>query len=369
MRVLGFGTYDITSHPRVGVLIEGLRKAGNTVVELNRPLGIATANRVAALSSPSELIRFIGTMIQRWISLSLGSLKFSGPRQPDALLVGYMGHFDVLLARLLFPTTPIVLDHLIFASDTAKDRGASGMILNTVLRALDLAALRAAELIIVDTPAHLDMVPDDLRGKAIVVPVGAPQDWFDARQKAQLVDNTGPETAPLSVVFYGLFTPLQGAPAIAKGLRDAARERDFKITMIGTGQDYQECREILSDTDVTWIDWVDCKDLPHLISKHDVCVGILGTTPKAQRVIPNKVYQSMAAGCCVITSDTQSQKQMLHDTVMWCPAGDGDELAKILVKLSDDRELLVTMKRLAYELADRAFTPYHVSAPLTEALK
>ena len=43
------------------------------------------------------------------------------PVKADAVLVGYLGHFDVLLARRLFRRIPVVLDHLIFAADTAAE--------------------------------------------------------------------------------------------------------------------------------------------------------------------------------------------------------------------------------------------------------
>jgi glycosyltransferase involved in cell wall biosynthesis len=279
-----------------------------------------------------------------------------------------MGHFDVILARILYPHATIVLDHLIFAADTAKDRGATGRILNRVLWTLDRAALRAADVIVVDTPAHRAMVPNTLRAKTAVVLVGAPQAWFDARPSAQ-PSSADDSRSPLSVMFFGLFTPLQGTPVIASGLRDAAAERPIRITMVGTGQDYDECRRILSDTDVTWVDWVDADDLPGLIASHDVCVGILGTTSKAQHVIPNKVYQGMAAGCCVITSDTPAQRKILGDAAMWCPPGDSQALTDRLVSLSDDRDLLGDMKQRAARLADRSFSSDKVTRALAEALR
>ena len=55
VRVLAFGTYDVRSHPRVGVLIEGLRASGDDVVEVNVPLGLDTAARVAMLRQPWRL--------------------------------------------------------------------------------------------------------------------------------------------------------------------------------------------------------------------------------------------------------------------------------------------------------------------------
>ena len=46
MRVLYFGTYDRETHPRVGILLDGLRQLGDEVTELNAPLGFSTAARV-----------------------------------------------------------------------------------------------------------------------------------------------------------------------------------------------------------------------------------------------------------------------------------------------------------------------------------
>lgn len=360
MKVLGFGTYDVRTHPRVGILLDGLRRNGHSVLELNRPLGIGTAGRVAALSHPTQLLRFAGVLLARWFSLSVGSLHFRGAAHPDVVLVGYLGHFDVLLARALFPHTQIVLDHLIFAADTAKDRGADGGLRTTILHRLDQAALNAASIIVVDTPAHRELVPESLRDRVVVVPVGAPRAWFDVRRPAKAIDH------PLSVVFFGLFTPLQGTPMIARGLRDAAAKRSVRITMVGTGQDYAQSRAILADTEVHWIDWVASDELPSLVAGHDICIGILGTTPKAQRVVPNKVYQGMAAGCCVVTSRTTPQQEILGDSVLWCSPGDAQGLADLLVGLGDDE--LIDMRARAGARADASFAAQQVVAPLVEVL-
>ena len=126
MRILGFGTYDVRSHPRVGVLLEGLRERGFAVREVDEPLGVGTAQRVKSLTSPASALRFAAAVAGKWVRLIRRVSAYRGKNGPDAVLVGYLGHFDVLLARVLFPRTPIVLDHLIFASDTAKDRGLLG---------------------------------------------------------------------------------------------------------------------------------------------------------------------------------------------------------------------------------------------------
>lgn len=368
MRILGFGTYDTRSHPRVQVLLEGLRARGFKVAELDRPLGVSTAGRVAAMRSPKHLLSFAMKLAQRWVSLSAGSLRYRGQNRPDALLVGYMGHFDVLLARALFPGTPIILDHLVFAADTAKDRGAKGRLLGKVLGGLDRAALNAATIIVVDTPEHQQMVPEALRSRSLVVLVGAPNAWFEARREIEKVPTPSKNDPSVSVIFFGLFTPLQGAPHIAEGLRDAAQRGSLAITMVGTGQEYDQCREILQDTPVRWLEWVEAADLPDVVAAHDVCLGILGTTDKALRVVPNKVYQGMAAGCCVITSDTPAQREVLGEAVLWCPPGNAKALANQLFSLSGDRQLLNEMRTRACSLADSSFRTDEVVAPLAKAL-
>ena len=47
--LLGAGTYDADAHPRVRVLLEGMRARGWRVDEVVEPLGVDTARRVRAV--------------------------------------------------------------------------------------------------------------------------------------------------------------------------------------------------------------------------------------------------------------------------------------------------------------------------------
>ncbi|MFG6285141.1 glycosyltransferase family 4 protein [Actinotignum schaalii] len=366
MRILGFGTYNTANHPRVGVLLRGLAEHGHTVRELNIPLDTGTAGRVAALASARGALSFGADIARHWWRLVRGARRFRGPHAPDVIVVGYLGHFDVLLARLLFPRTPIVLDHLIFASTTATDRGLNNGIKDRLLRTLDSAAIRASTITVLDTPAHLAHMPDSLRARGIVVPVGSPESFFAAR-------STHPVRVPPRVVFYGLFTPLQGTVTIARALL-LLEERgvDLEVTLIGTGQDYADVRAILvgegTHVRVTWRDWVDAVALPRAIAGHDLCLGIFGTSDKAQRVVPNKAYQGMAAGLALITSDTAPQREILGDAARYVPAGDASALADMLERLAADPEAIAAARNSSAERADNAFHPAQVVRPLLTAL-
>ncbi len=120
-RIVVFGTYQIQDHPRVGVLAEGLAARGYVVTEVNEPLGLTTAERVSLLREPWRLPVLAARLVQCWWRLWRRGRAVRD--DVDAVLVGYLGHFDVHLARRVFRGVPIVLDHLIFAAGTAADRG------------------------------------------------------------------------------------------------------------------------------------------------------------------------------------------------------------------------------------------------------
>ena len=365
MRALIFGTYDTSVHPRIGIVAQGLRDHGFDVIECNEPLGLNTAARVRLLAQPWRVPVLLGRLALLWAKLAW---RASRTPAPDVVIVGYLGHFDVRLARLLFRRIPIVLDHMVSASGTGQDRGLDGGPRKALLRIIDAGALRNADIVMVDTQEHLDALPERYQDRAVVVPVGAPSDWFRATAPADGGSGSRTADGPLRVVFYGLFTPLQGTPVIGEALGMLSRDdANIEVTMIGTGQDYEVARAAAGNGNgrVQWIDWVAPDELPGLVGAHDVCLGIFGTGDKARRVVPNKVYQGAAVGCAIVTSDTPPQRRVLGDAAVLVPPGDAKSLADALRELAANPG---EYKRRAHDLAEKSFTPSSVAAPLVAAL-
>lgn len=312
------------------------------------------------LKRPWLAAKLLTILPRRWWSLSLRARRESAV---DAVVVGYMGHFDVLLARWLFRGQPIVLDHLVSASDTAEDRGQTSRWKQRILSMLDRWATNAADVIAVDTPQHRELLDRDVRANAVVVPVGAPQAWFDAAREPHA--NGG----PVRVIFFGLYTPLQGAPTIGRAVRMALEDGlELEVTMVGTGQDLAETRNAIGEHDaVRWIDWVPADELPSLVAAHHVCLGIFGEGPKALRVVPNKVYQGAAAGCAIITSDTLPQRATLGDAGIYVPPRQPSGLADALARLAADRTYLAQHRRAAREVATR-YRPHTVVTDLRDRI-
>lgn len=359
MRVLGFGTYDRRAHPRAAIQLQGLAELGADVSELNRPLGFTTAERIMMLRKPWLAYRLALRLCSRWAALTARRLRLGF--RPDAVLVGYLGHFDVVLARLLFPRTPIVLDAMIFAADTALDRGLRVGPKTRLLHGLDLLAMACASVILVDTDEHAAVVPARFRGRTVVAPVGAPHDWF-ASARAE-------HSGDLRVVFYGLFTPLQGAPVIGAALAAVPADVPIEFTVVGTGQDLARTRQLVGDDPrVTWHDWVEPEELTALVATHDVCLGIFGDSPKAQRVTPNKVYQGAAAGCLIVTSDTAPQRRALDGDAVFVPPADPTALRDALVALASDPQEARRRGHASRIRAETTFAPRAVARPLAARL-
>ena len=357
MRILFFGTYDERTHPRVRVLRDGLDGDGREVRVANAPLGFSTADRVRLAQRPWTAATLGYRLLVRWVRL----WRSTRGQAPDVVVVGYLGQFDVHLARRRFPKATVVLDHMVGLGDTVRDRGLTRGRLGRILDRVDRASLRAADIVLVDTEEQLATLPSPLRERALVVAVGAPRRWFDAR-----TDRV--PSGPLRVIFYGLFTPLQGAPVIGAALR-AIPDATLVCTMVGGGQDLAATRAAVGDDErVTWTEWIDPDDLPGVVAGHDVCLGIFGDGPKAHRVVPNKVYQGAAVGCALLTSDTPPQRRLLDGHALLVRPGDPVALADALARLASDDQLVATLRAQARELADAVATPDAVVAPLVRLL-
>ncbi len=351
MRVLFFGTFDENVHPRVRVLREGLAESGIEVETLNRPIGDSTAVRVAAGKSLWRGALWGYRLLRRWLGLLWASF---GVKKPDAIVIGYLGVFDVIMARVRWPRSSIVLDHLAPLRGIAADRGIEGVGAN-LMGVFDRLAERCADLVLYDTEENAW----GSGRKGLVVAVGADSRWFETRRMN--------EEGPLRVMFFGLFTPLHGAKVIGEAIA-MLKGKEIVFTLVGVGQDRETVLQATEGVDsVTWVEWINPDELPQKVANHDVCLGIFGTTEKAFRVVPNKVYQGIAAGCVVVTSDTIPQRRALGEAAIFVEAGSAVSLRDALESLVEDRSLVEEMQRRSKDRGE-LFRSKAVVEPLVKRL-
>lgn len=360
-----FGTYDRSLHPRVANLELALRAAGAEVIEVHEPAWPGSTDEKIALArnplSPRTLLR-IG---RAWIRLAQ-AYRAAPPH--DVVLVGYFGHLDVFLARLLAGRDKVVLDLMLSVYDTivydrqtVPDNGIQARL----ARRLDRLAARQCRRALVDTAEHRAYFVDRLQipeEKLAAIPVGADADHFARAAPAAPGER-------LQVLFFGTFVPLQGTPTVAEAMR-LVGDAPIDFTIVGRGQDKALFDARSQDRPGSRVlDWVDYSQLPALIAEHDVVLGIFGTTGKAGRVIPNKVYQSAAVGRAIVTGDTPAARDALGDDVVLTPPGDAAALAQALVELAGDPGRVRDLGTAVAARFDRRFAPRAIGAELVELLR
>jgi len=250
----------------------------------------------------------------------------------DVLLVGYPGHFDLPAARRVARGRPVVFNPLVSLADTFvadRARFAPGSLPARVLRWIDRASFHAANLVVADTAANaasfseLAQLPHE---RVRVCFVGAEERLFH------------PPWAPRKeFLFVGKLIPLHGLETI---LAAARLVPDLRLTIAGSGQLEQVLRE--RPPNVRWIPWIDYAALGDAYRSARCALGIFGTSDKAARVIPNKVFQALACGAPVITADTPAARELLVDgeSALLVPPGDAETLADALRRAAADDTLL-----------------------------
>jgi len=318
-------------------VISALRRVGVEVVEQHVP--VWEGRRANWSAGPAAAAR-----------LAVAELRLLLLRRPatdaDAVIVGYPGHLDLPAARRAARGCPVVFNPLVSLSDTFvadRARFRQGSLAARVLERIDLAALRAADLVVADTRANADhlaalaSLPPD---RVDVAFVGAEERLF------------GPGWSPgepFTILFVGKLIPLHGLETVLAAARTAP---ELPFRLVGSGQ--LEPLVAGRPPNVEWVPWVEYERLPAELHRAGCAVGIFGTSAKARRVIPNKAFQALACGTPLVTADTPGARELLVDgeSALLVPPGEPEALATALRRLAGDRALAARIGaggRLAYE--------------------
>jgi glycosyltransferase involved in cell wall biosynthesis len=328
MKIVLWGTYD-TGKPRIRILREGLRALGVEVTEIHKDVWGDIGDK-SAMRGPWAWLRRGFRLL-----LAYPSLIWRYLRAPvhDLVLVSYPGQIDIMVIRPFawLHRKRIAFDWFISAFDTVvEDRRllGRGNPLAWMLWAGEWLASHAADLAFMDTATHAHRM-EKLFG---LVPGSVTRVWVGAEPAFFAPVVRRPAGDHLQVLFYGQFIPLHGIETIIEAAR-LLHDAPVRWTLIGRGQVAPRIRAMLAEQplpNLQWLDWVAYDDLAAWIEKSDVCLGIFGVSGKAASVIPNKVFQVVAAGCPLVTRDSPAIRELLGDDppfVQLVQAGDAQALA------------------------------------------
>ncbi|MEZ5076264.1 MAG: glycosyltransferase family 4 protein [Solirubrobacterales bacterium] len=362
-RLLWLGTYE-SDYPRTRVLISGLRAIGAEVVECHRPVWELTRHKAGEFLSPRRLPATGARYAAAWAQLAVAQSRVG---RVDAVVAGYPAQLDAPFATLFARAhrVPLVVDAMISLADTLSgDRQRVGSAVGRTLHGLDRFAVARADLVITDTASHADYFVANLGAapdRIGVVPVGAETEIFAAAP---------PPTEEVHALFYGKLSPLHGLETVLEAARAPGAPR---MRLIGDGQlrgwlDAELARSC--PPGLTYVPWVEYADLSAELAAAAICLGVFGTSEKASRVVPNKVYQAMAVGRPIITADSPGAREALVDgqSALLVPPGDPDALAAAMTRLAEDAELRTRLGESARRRFLEIGTPESVAEKLLELL-
>ncbi len=334
MRICYFGTYE-RDYPRNSIFIEGLKQNGVEVFECHAPLWEKTQTKGKDFgSSPAFVLSFILSQIRLFFKYI-----FIIPKH-DIIVVGYIGHLDIYLAKLLsfFGRKKLVFNPLISLFDTViSDRGYfdESSLKSKLFYFLDRTACKLSDMVFLDTNAHIQYFKETLDLNNIRfkrIPVGADDNVFRPFET-----QSNPK---FTVMFVGKFIPLHGIEKIIETAVLLKSSEEIQFVLIGKGQ-LRESVEIkiseMSLGNVQLIDWILYDSLAEEMSKADLLLGIFGDSEKARRVIPNKLYQALAVKKPILTAETDALKELLipGEQVFACDPTP-EKMAKKIVEIKDN---------------------------------
>ncbi len=345
MRLVLWGTYDLQK-PRTRIVLRGLRACGVDVHECHADIwrGIEDKSMIASW------VIWLKIIVRWLLSYPRLILRFLMLPKPHAVMVGYMGHLDVLVLWLFarLRGTPVVWDAFLSLYNTLVEERRvvkSGGLLARLVFVWEWLACRAADLILLDTQAHVAYfgwrfgIPPQRLGH---IPIGVETERFPVRSS----DSPSPSSHnPFTVLFFGQLNPWHGIETIVQAAQFLDGEA-IRWVILGQGPEDRIIREALARRrlkQLTWIPWVPYEQLIGWIHRAHVCLGIFGDSIRAGIVIPNKVFQILSTGVPLITRDSAAIRELLTPDmpgVFLVPPADAEALAQMIRHLSSQPDLL-----------------------------
>jgi glycosyltransferase involved in cell wall biosynthesis len=268
---------------------------------------------------------------------------------------------------------PIVLDSFVSLYNTVvEDRKyiSKTSVLASLVLSLEKLAFSTAKLVLVDTDAHSSYYQSQYKlpkKQLLVVPVGAQQVFFSSSSR-HIADTT---KAELRVLFYSTFIPLHGIATVVRAIELSA-DSFAEWTVVGSGQHFNLFDKLVKEKPglkIKHLLWASTEELARLYTEHDVALGIFGNTDKAARVIPNKVYETIASGVPLITRKSPAIDELVKTETPGLWQIEANNAKALVDALEDVRRSKDLLDYPLYSSLRRQITPKAVAFHLEAGLK
>ncbi|MBI4052729.1 MAG: glycosyltransferase [Candidatus Diapherotrites archaeon] len=350
------------------------------------------ASAIAAIKTFSETVECNAR--EKKFPFSAVRLFFAGMKCDfDIMWVCYPGHLDMLAAKAvcMLKRKPLAFDLFISKFDAETEYGLieggaqqSKRLIEKhgmkqfsrksfharLLHSIDALACRLADRVFLDTAQHAQFI-----AKEFSVPekklswffVGANESAFKPAAKRRSVRGK-----KFRVLFYGNVTPMHGFPHIVEAARILEGDKDIEFEFVGANLFFREERDRKGrPANAKFSEAVPLQELARKISEADACLGIFGETPKARRVIPNKVFEAMAMAKPLITMRSDAVSGVLADAknALLVDKGNAGQIADAVRRLKNDPALAEKIAGNARRTFEEKFSSEKIGAKIKRGLE
>ncbi|MGB0888625.1 MAG: glycosyltransferase [Vicingaceae bacterium] len=232
----------------------------------------------------------------------------------------------------------------------------------------DKIPLNKSDLIIADTNEHKNYFAKTFKidsNKIKVLPIGADVTKFKPSNR--------PNNQVFNVGFYGGFIPLQGTKHIIEAAQILQAETDIQFNLIGTGFEWKKMKQKVKElglTNINFLGWVAYVELSAKINEFDICLGIFGDTPKADMVIPNKIYHYAALKKCIITKDTPAIKELFtnQENIVLTPSN-AQAIAEQILTLKSNAAFTDKIATAGHQLITKSYNQQQIAEQFIDILE
>ncbi|WP_127507105.1 glycosyltransferase family 4 protein [Paenibacillus humicus] len=236
----------------------------------------------------------------------------------------------------------------------------------------DWFCVKFANYLICDTELHKEYFLKKYSGrenKFKVIPVGAEEVFKPLLPINEQCRNE------FCVLFYGGFSPLHGIETILKAASLLLDYKGIYFKLIGNGQTKSEMVKLAEELGLNNVHFsgnIPYDELPETIHQCDVGLGIFGLSEKADRVIPNKVYQIAACAKPIVTLGTAGIRLLFKDKeniiLIHGDLNHSEQLAEAILELYHNPEYMNRLGEAAYQIIQSTSSQKIVQSKFKECL-
>jgi glycosyltransferase involved in cell wall biosynthesis len=344
MTICFFGNY-IDDYPRVRVLREGFKQNSVEVLECHtRERGF-----------------------KKYFKLYNQHKKIKG--KYDIILVMMGGQTLVWFAKLL-TKKKLIFDAFasLYITNVEDRKTCSAKSLKAKYYAwLDKISCKKANKVLLDTHAQIDYFVDKYkldRNKFIRVFVSSDLSC----QETSKIDNQ------FIVHWHGYIVPFYGLETVIKSAKILENHKDIKFQIVTRfNSKYEKIKKLVQKLNLDNIKFypeTDYHGIAKFINQADICLGVFGNNKKAQVVIPNKIYESIACAKPVITANHEVIKELFIDkeNILLTKQEDPEDLAEKILQLKQEPNLLENIALAGHNIYLNKLQPKQIVKELIDKI-